>query len=593
MMSDVFAANSGGETSSSGQSANDNDNEEDYSFDYDDYVELTDQTLLKIEQNDPSITLLRWDYSYFVNDDDDDDNNEKSKRVGNAIGNNTHIKGLGGDTNFLDTNLCRGIANNQSIKHLDFMDIDDLSEEKITTLFPIFEHNYIESIHLCQCEIDGGSEYINTALTSALSKFNTLRSISLDSLCVDNLDEFVDIMRELQRHHNLSSLGLNFGWMESTAWSSVGEVLKACKVKALEMVRCSINDENAALLVNALKENDTLRELFFFGYEFDPHDRDTQLYAAGWRSLFSLVTSHSLEKLSITEADIYNDDVIELAEKLANNSTLKELSLGGKRNLTRVGWRAIFTSLQTTSALESLTIDMAKDVNDGDLAVLVSVIGNSTLKELSFEGYYNSDLSVQRSISTQGWRPLAQMLGDTNRCKLEKLSMRSNIVGDEVVIDMAHALVNNTCLREWDMTNNYLITARGWDALSTLLCDMSSIGNTYSSNHIISVDSQLTTTRLNDLSNINKNKSISDAARKKIMKYHFTSTEQVGTSLGMRVVSEMDWVVLPQVIAWAGRKHDNEGCTTLYQLLRCIPELVEDQTLTKTGVGEKRKIGCL
>jgi len=563
--------------------------DEEYSFDYDDYTELTDQTLLKIEQNDPSITLLRWNYSYFVNNDDDD-NNEKSKRVGIAIGNNTRIRGLGGDTNFLDIALCRGIANNRSIKHLDFMDIDDLSEEKITTLFPIFEHNNIESIHLCQCETDDG--YYNTALTSALSKFNTLRSISLDSHCVDTIDEFIDIMRELQRHHNLSSLGLNFFGWEGT-WSSVGEVLKACKVKALEMVHCSINDENAAVLVDALGENDTLRELFFYGYEFDPHDRDTQLYAAGWRSLFSLVTSHSLEKLSITEADIYNDDVIELAEKLANNSTLKELSLGGKRNLTRVGWRAIFTSLQTTSALESKTIDMAKDVNDDDLAVLVSVIGNGTLKELCFEGYYNSDLSVQRSISTQGWRPLAQMLGDTNRCKLEKLSMRSNIVGDEVVIDMAHALVNNTYLKELDLTNNYLITARGWNALSTLLCDVSSIGNTYSSNHTLSVDSQLATTRLNDLSYVNKNNSITNAARKKITKYHFTSTEQVGTSLGMQVVSEMDWIVLPQVIAWAGRKHDDEGCTVLYQLLRGIPELVEYQTLTKTVVGEKRKIGCL
>ena len=188
---------------------------------------------------------------------------------------------------------------------------------------------------------------------------------------------------------------------------------------------------------------------------------------------------------------------------------------------------------------------------------------------------------------------MAQMLGDTNRCKLEKLHMWSSTVGDEVAIDIAHALVNNTCLKELDMTNNYIITARGWNALSTLLCDESSIDNTYLSNHTLSVDSQLASKHLiNDLSNINKNNSVSDAARKKVLKYHFT-TKQNGTSLGMRVVSEMDWVVLPHVIAWAGRKHDDEGCTTLYQLLRCIPELVEDQTLTKTFVGEKRKIGCL
>ena len=190
------------------QSDNNDNNDDEYSFDYDDYTELTDQTLLKIEQNDPSITLLRWKYSYFVNDNDDDNNDEKSKRVGIAIGNNTHIKGLGGDTNFLDNALCRGIANNRSIKHLDFMDIRDLSEANIRILFPIFEHNNIESIHLCQCEVDHDSEDsdsdssdYSTALTLALSKFSTLRSISLDSHCVDSMNEFVDIMRELQRHH--------------------------------------------------------------------------------------------------------------------------------------------------------------------------------------------------------------------------------------------------------------------------------------------------------------------------------------------------------------------------------------------------------
>ena len=127
---------------------------------------------------------------------------------------------------------------------------------------------------------------------------------------------------------------------------------------------------------------------------------------------------------------------------------------------------------------------------------------------------------------------------------------------------------------------------RGWKALSTLLCDVSSIDNTYSSKHTLSVSidrhSWTNNSRLPNLSNINKNNNRSDAAREKIMKYHFTASESDGTlSNGMRVVSEMDLVVLPRVIAWAGRKHDSDGCTILYQLLRCIPELVEDQSKMK------------
>jgi len=54
----------------------------------DKYTELTEQSLQRIEQNDPSITSLLWRDSNF---------NEPSiipRRVGIAIGNNIHIKHL-------------------------------------------------------------------------------------------------------------------------------------------------------------------------------------------------------------------------------------------------------------------------------------------------------------------------------------------------------------------------------------------------------------------------------------------------------------------------------------------------------------------
>ena len=70
-------------------------------------------------------------------------------------------------------------------------------------------------------------------------------------------------------------------------------------------------------------------------------------------------------------------------------------------------------------------------------------------------------------------------------------------------------------------------------------------------------------------------------SRNKTMNYHYTKPKEATLSNGMQVVTKMDLVVLPRVIAWAGRKHDSDGCTILYQLLRCIPELVEDQSKMK------------
>ena len=64
-------------------------------------------------------------------------------------------------------------------------------------------------------------------------------------------------------------------------------------------------------------------------------------------------------------------------------------------------------------------------------------------------------------------------------------------------------------------------------------------------------------------------------------------------SAGMRIFSVMDWSVLPHAMAWMGRKHDREGYSTMYQLLRCISELVEDQTQAKPACAlGKRKLGC-
>ena len=63
-------------------------------------------------------------------------------------------------------------------------------------------------------------------------------------------------------------------------------------------------------------------------------------------------------------------------------------------------------------------------------------------------------------------------------------------------------------------------------------------------------------------------------------------------SAGMRILSVMDWSILPHVMAWMGRKDDREGYSTIYQLLRCIPELVEDQTQAKPALG-KRKLGLM
>jgi len=585
----------GGGEASSGHNNNEN---EDVCLD-DEYIELTKETLLQIENNDPSITSLKLkgdgnDFPYTVGE---------WRRVHNAIGNNTHIKRFE-ISNYLDSDLCYGIANNRSITHLHLEMIYDLSEEMLSILSPIFENNDVRSLHIIQCEVGGeqnkDSDSVTAAIASTLSKFSTLTSFNLAANQFDKVQS-AKIVGALRGHPNLADIDLGMNYLSIKGCVELGKVLKVCKVKKLDLGYCDINNECAAILVNALQGNTTLKELSLDGNNSEHHDDDL-LDATGWGALFSLLTSVPLEDFSVYNTNIIDKGALLLADKLTNNSTLKSLNLGSTHFLGPSGWRAIFTGLQTTSALEKLVITETRGINDSHLPLLWNVIKNCPLKELEINNCPHAAYSD--SISAQGLQAMARML-ECPDCELEKLDLRGeHHFNDDVITEFVRRLVNNTCLKVLGISGSKplgsrdrksKITMRGWEALSALLCDVSSIDNTYSSKHTLSVSidrhSWTNNSRLPNLSNINKNNNRSDAAREKIMKYHFTASEQVGAlSNGMQVVSKMDLVVLPQAIAWAGRKHDNEGCTILYQLLRCIPELVEDQTLTKSVAGKKRKL---
>ena len=219
----------------------------------------------------------------------------------------------------------------------------------------------------------------------------------------------------------------------------------------------------------------------------------------------------------------------------------------------RTVWQALFTSLRTTTALE----------------------------ELDFR--YNRNVPI---------RTLVHMLESPN-CRLVFLYLYENGLNDNEVMDIGTALVDNKCLK-WLGLEDSTITKRGWDALSAVLCNKSSIENTFTSNHTLEDGVYGPGSLLGDLLDINKNNNASDAARIKIMRYHFaeeSNGNENEMSSGIRTLSVMDWSVLPHAMAWMGRKHDREGHSTMYQLLRCIPELVEDQTQAKSALG-KRKLGC-
>jgi hypothetical protein len=109
----------------------------------------------------------------------------------------------------------------------------------------------------------------------------------------------------------------------------------------------------------------------------------------------------------------------------------------------------------------------------------------------------------------------------------------------------------------------------GYAAITNLLCDTPSILNTFNSNHTLEkICGEYKERSLpNDLSSLlrlNREYSVSEAARLKIFKSHFS-----GYEINMQPFMEMNLNVRPHAIAWMAKDMH------LYELLRAMPSLLE------------------
>jgi hypothetical protein len=163
-------------------------------------------------------------------------------------------------------------------------------------------------------------------------------------------------------------------------------------------------------------------------------------------------------------------------------------------------------------------------------------------------------------------------------------------INDEVMQSFADALASNNKLRELNIftviAHNH-ITPDGYAAMTNILCDTSSILSTYHSNHTLEELCHKSFARplpndLLSLFKINRESSVSQAARLKIIKSHFS-----GYDINMQPFGEMNLSVRPHAIAsWMAKDMH------LYELLRAMPSLLEqfeDDVMVEEKVEVKRK----
>jgi hypothetical protein len=337
-----------------------------------------------------------------------------------------------------------------------------------------------------------------------------------------------------------------------------------------------MEDDVLSSISNALLDNCTLKSLSLCGDgEYAPSIDGYGEYAlskwvANRGDLFQLLLNPdcALEILDLNNVGLNNDSIMCLRNALANNFRLRELRLTGNHDVTTYGW-VNFLTFPRNAKLEKLVLGYNDNINDQALDVFkTSLTNNCKLKELHFGKFPN--------VTTAGWTAFSAVLCNPNSL-LEKLdvTLQGNSAEDKnVVTSFADALTNNKRLRELSI----YCRIENFAPFTRIVCNSSSIMSTYNSNHILSELNHYPRCPLPiDLASalqINRDCNVSQAARLKIIKTHFSGRNIITTPF-----TAMDLKVLPNAISWMGRECGISDL--LFAFVRSMPSLCDTKSRCK------------
>ena len=207
-------------------------------------------------------------------------------------------------------------------------------------------------------------------------------------------------------------------------------------------------------------------------------------------------------------------------------------------------------------------------------------------------------------IGNAGCGAIATLLSDPIS-NLHTLYLSNNLIDNEGAATLANGLANNTKLKELYLDGNLMDNQSGVDIFSEVLCNTSSINNTFLSNHTLEKlhPFQGLGRKLTSLPYLNKCNNKSHVAIKKILTYHPNIDMEPFFEWNMEGEGERDLKALPYVIAWFDRAAeavadeggdsyniDERKLSTIYQFAGAMPLMFVPVAHNKGG-DNKRKRG--
>jgi Ran GTPase-activating protein (RanGAP) involved in mRNA processing and transport len=263
----------------------------------------------------------------------------------------------------------------------------------------------------------------------------------------------------------LQSLDMRFMGIDNERMITLASGLAAVEsLKSLNLPHNNISDEGLEALAVGLSNNNNLETLNL---------SDNRSFSAiGLRRLSDVIpTALNLRELNLRGNSINDEGLQALAVGLRRHPAIAKLDLSFN-TISGEGLRALAAA--ELSSLRWLNLH-SNAIADEALGVLVEGIENFSLE------YVN--LSYNNLITPSGLAVLTSIFRRES-CSLKEIYLSPTIIEDREVVAFAEGLVGNESLTHF-LFGCRNLTATGWAAFSTLLCDTSSVNNTYLSNHTL------------------------------------------------------------------------------------------------------------
>ena len=413
--------------------------------------------------------------------------------------------------------------------------------------------------------------YVVTHIKQVLNNDPWLRRLYIDRRRLTD-DIIAAIVQALSCCHQLEELDLTGKDIQCRGALKLAALLKdpKCALKCLDLSGSLRVIDYMDIIAGGLRQNKSMKKLVLHCINSGGRSNSNKLQAL-W-SVWDNPESR-LEDIGLAANGIGDDTVIALFNSLVGKRKLKRLGLElNTFPSARFAWSSTLPS--------HCIINSGLDPND-----------------------------CRNRLTAPGWDAISNHLRSPD-CVLEELQLGAITDNDTDINAMesiADALAHNQTLNGLyfeDHANAYSTSKVYNNILARVLCNKSSIMDTYNSNHTLTVWQRrlsqswysLYSADLGSYLEINKNNSKADAARKKIIKTHFSSGDMV-----VKPFLEMRTEVFPRVLAWMGKGGTDaakdsvsDEITLLYRFVRDMPQVFcfvgNSTNVTYAGASNKGKL---